>query len=1029
MSRSDRTNRFKQLFSILGMLLILGFATSALAQSASSAATVTTYQDDNGWKLLVDGESHYVKGMVWGYTPIGENYAHNLWGKPDEYIKNVLDYDCKLMKAAGVNTIRSFFNTPPKWVEYIYKEYGIMTIVNDLMGRYGIQVDGVWHPRTDYSDPRTREVLKNIFLEAVRKFKDTPGVLMYALGNESNYGLEWRSGEIEDLPVGERHKEKAKFLYSLYNEIIVAAKEIDSNRPYTIVNGDIQYIDLIKEYCPDLDILGSNVYRGRSFRDLWAKVKDNLDLPVLFMEFGSDAYNTLTDQEDQAAQADLLQAQWREMYAKSYGNGEEGNAIGGCVFEWRDEWWKAKSVDVEDLDLHNRDASWSNGAFPFDYVEGENNVNEEWFGIMQLGYPNEDGVSQAYPRMAYYVLQELWEVDPYALDKAGIDTSISAIDMRKLELEADVRSFKQAEKRRKAFYLDGGSLRAEFVVSGRERDIHEDGKDGLNVTNNEMLFLDFGFRPSGRLTGDFTLNLIADVPDKQLEIVYGHDRDENSIEIYDFNAVLKRDNFDVEAFYHVPRYHWGHEGDFYGLLWEATDMEGIDIWGQKAPFGAEIVGKKALDGLKIVFGPEIYWGANPKIMAKYNYERGHFKYSFIHSEDLDQATETSGGAAATNKATRATTFSVETDIIPGVKIELGAITSGSEKIDEEYDYLDGGNIVYDKIEFEDTLGAKARITYEGADFGTAYVEASYAGLVADGGEHHSLGEFDTELPHSGSGNKIEAEAGIGIFIGDYTIFPRVLWRENLEDANPIIDPLTSGTTLNPGLSPRNHDDDPFAVLDNREALSGEIFFTYDPTPATDFYHWNNDELEDAPLAFNVGFNYTEFSTATDSHLFFYKEGNTNAAFGEGLADEDIWKAVGRMVINTESGIKIVNRLEAGFQQSTGVPGPTREYYSTEFDIDFGQTHNLSGYLKKDQWGPYDYYQQFNVTYPWQIKLDYMYKIKHLLRKYVAGRLGRSAGIGIMGIYRTLDEDSPLDEYDDGKNDYNFEITSYLSYEF
>jgi hypothetical protein len=431
--------------------------------------------------------------------------------------------------------------------------------------------------------------------------------------------------------------------------------------------------------------------------------------------------------------------------------------------------------------------------------------------------------------------------------------------------------------------------------------------------------------------------------------------------------------------------------------------------------------------LKIVFGPEIYWGANPKIMAKYNFGSGPFKYSLIHSEDLDQASDSSGGNEATSKATRASTFSVTTDIIPGTKVELGVISAGSEKIDDEYTYLDGNNIFYDKIEFKDTLGAKAKITYEAFDFGLIYGAVNYAGLVADGGD--PLREFDTELPYSQYGNKVEAEAGVGIFMGDYIIFPRVLWRKNLEDANPIIAPSTTGTTLNPGLSPRNRDNDPFAVLDNRAARSGEIFFTYDPTQATDFYHWDNDNMEDAPFAMNIGFNYTEYSTPTDSYLFFYKEGNTNAAFGEGLPKEDVWKVTSRIIFNTEADIKFVNHLEAGFQQSDGGAGATRKYYSLEFDIDIRNKHNLSGYIKKDQWGPYDFYRQFNVTYPLQLKLDYSYKIDQPLQKFIKDRLGKSASIGIMGTYRTLDENSPLDEYQNGANDYTFEVTTYLSYGF
>jgi len=40
--------------------------------------------------------------------------------------------------------------------------------------------------------------------EIVKKYKNVPGILMYALGNENNYGLEWKSFEIENLPKTER---------------------------------------------------------------------------------------------------------------------------------------------------------------------------------------------------------------------------------------------------------------------------------------------------------------------------------------------------------------------------------------------------------------------------------------------------------------------------------------------------------------------------------------------------------------------------------------------------------------------------------------------------------------------------------------------------------------------------------------------------------------------------------------------------------------------------------------------------------
>ena len=123
------------------------------------------------------------------------------------------------MAKMGVNTIRSFTMIPPQWVTYIYREHGIMSVINPLMGRYGYNVDGKWIPFTDYSDPRTREVLKRDMQEFVQRYKDVPGVLMFAFGNESNYGLSWSSFEIENLPEGEQNTAKARYLYSLWNEV------------------------------------------------------------------------------------------------------------------------------------------------------------------------------------------------------------------------------------------------------------------------------------------------------------------------------------------------------------------------------------------------------------------------------------------------------------------------------------------------------------------------------------------------------------------------------------------------------------------------------------------------------------------------------------------------------------------------------------------------------------------------------------------------------------------------------------------
>ncbi len=1045
----------------LGALAVTLLLLAPLASHAQ-ADRIETYKDENGWKLLVNGEDYYIKGMVWSYSPRGQNYAYNLFGQSDDFIRKVLDYDFGLMKAAGINTIRTFMTIPPEWVEYIYREHGIMSVINPLMGRYGYTVGGKWVPFTDYSDPLTRETLRRDMAEVVRRYKDTPGVLMFAFGNESNYGLSWSSFEIENLPEGEQETAKARYLYSLYNEVISDGKEIAPGHLFSIVNGDIQYIDLIAELVPELDILGSNVYRGSSFTDLWARVDEKLDLPVTFFEFGSDAFNARSFQEDQVSQALILKEQWREMYNKSYGNGEEGNAIGAFVFEWRDEWWKY--LQVENLDIQDTNASWSNQAYLFDWAEGQNNMNEEWFGVMALGLPNSDGVYTARPRMAYNVLAEVFSIDPYGATKGEINNFFATMDMDFLELKGDVDKLKaDAFEAERKLQFTGGRFQGEFAVLGQEQDITEDGEDGVRFSDGQMLFLDVAFKPNDKLEGRASVNILGNVARKRpLEFTYG-DRglpltiqaetapevitqpgvfeereitfdDRERVEIYDFEATYTAEDFDVTAFYHTPRFHWGFEGDFFGLMRETTDIPGIDIWNGKAPSGIEIQGKNEFGGLRLVMGPEVYWGANPKFILKYDFKLGKIDWTFIHSEDVARLGEGANATEATLRQSRQTTLYAKKEFGNGMELEVGGIMSATERIDETYDFVDeAGNVYLDQIDFEDTLGLKAKLTFP--LFGTTtYIGAHHAGLVAEGGVHHTTyGVTDpSRLPYTGLGNRREYEAGMQMFFGNLMVYPRVLYRENLVDANPFIEPEISGGVLSPGTNPRDRDSDPFAVLENREARSAELYFTWDPTGATPFYDWDNDWREDAPFAFNFGGTYTELPTFTDSYQFFFEPTGGNANFGVGLPAEDIWAVSSRMIFNSRNNTKFIFRAVRGFEQSTGDPdGGTRDYWQLHGRAIWGNgKHSLTGFFMKDAWGPYDFFRQFNITFPEQIKLDYSMFLGGGLAG-ISDLVGeqQATKIGIRALYRTTDENSPDDEFLDGQNDYSFLTVVYFTYQF
>jgi len=1057
MAKSRAIAGMKNIGGLLAVMLFL-CAPTVHAQYHN----VETVKDDQGWRLIVDGEDYFIKGMVWSYSPRGETYTYNLFGQSDDQIRRILDYDFSLLRDAGVNTIRSFTMLPPQWVEYVYREYGIMTVINPLMGRYGYSINGKWVPFTDYSDPATREILKRDMADFVRRYKDTPGVLMFAFGNESNYGLSWSSFEIENLPEGEQNTAKARYLYSLFEEVIQGGKEIAPDHLFTIVNGDLQYIDLIAELTPSLDVLGSNVYRGPSFTNLWEEVDQKLDLPVVFFEFGSDAFNAREFREDQVAQALILKDQWQEMYNKAWGNGEEGNAIGAFVFEWRDEWWKY--LQTENLDRQDTNASWSNQAYLFDWAPGQNNMNEEWFGVMALGPTNAEGVSTARPRMAYHVLSEMFAIDPYGMSKGQMNNAVAGMNMDFLELQGDVDKLKAENyESSKKLQFTGGRFQGEFALRGREEEITELGEDGVEFSDGQMVFLDFGFKPTERLEGQFTVNLLGNVARKRpLEFNYG-DRglpltiqaetvnnffgglvevseetvtfnDRERVEIYDFEATYEGENFDMTAFYHTPRFHWGYEGDFFGLVAEATDIIGIDVWDAKAPQGIEFAGKGKWKNLKVVMGPEVYWGANPKFIVKYDFNLGSIDWTFIHSEDVARLGQGANFTQATVRQSRQTTLYGSKEFSNGWELEFGGMVSAPERIDETFDRVDrDGNIFIDQIDFEDTLSFKGRLNFP--FMGTQnFLQAQYAGLVSEAvAAIPTYGVTDpSRLPYSALGNRIEYQFGSQIFLGNWMIFPRLMYRDNLVHANPFIEPGINGGILSPGVEPRNRDDDPFAVLGNREARSAEVYFTWDPTGATPFYDWDNDWREDASFAFNFGGTYTEFPTFTDSELFFFEPAGANAPFGQGLPAEDVWSLSSRAIWNTKNKNRYILRVTRGFQQSTGDPnGGTRKFWQINGRAIWGNgRHTLTGFFIKDGFGPYDFFRQFNITFPEQIQLDYSLwlgpgfgAVTNPIAEQTATR------IGVRTTFRTSDENSPDEEFLDGRNDYSFLVLAYFTYNF
>ena len=408
---SENNKLIRPLARGLAISLIVMIAFSVSDCTSGHVASVKVISDSTGHKLTVDDTDYFINGMNWDYYPIGTNYSYILWDQPEEFILKVLDDEMSAMKAMGVNTIRQYVGVPPRWVKYIYETYDIFTILNHPFARYGMEIDGKWIANVNYGDPATRDQVLADVISMIEQFRYVPGVLMWLLGNENNYGLIWESSETQDMPEAQaNHLQQARDLYSLFNEAIRIIHIRDNRRPVAIANGDDQFIDLIAQEIKNLDIFGTNSYRGASFGDLFQVVNDKLGLPLLFTEFGADAYHATEMREDQTSQARYLVQNWGEIYSNSRGHGTIGNAIGGCTFQFSDGWWKSGPDD--NLDIHDIHASWANGGYFEDFVHGNNNMNEEWFGVCGKEAAETEGIYKLLPRKAYYVLQQVHQLNP-----------------------------------------------------------------------------------------------------------------------------------------------------------------------------------------------------------------------------------------------------------------------------------------------------------------------------------------------------------------------------------------------------------------------------------------------------------------------------------------------------------------------------------------------------------------------------------------------------------------------------------------
>ena len=369
--------------------------TSDHYQTSFERGNVRFVRWSNGdWQLRVNDHPFLIRGISYFPTPIGRSpdwgYKPHLdWMTSDENRNQRIDgpYDSfvdlngnnkqddneptvgdfRLFEELGVNTVRLYHHAVNKdLLRDLDRNHGIKVLMGDLVGDYTIGSDAAWEQGTDYSDEAQRSKMKASVRKMVMDHKDESYVLMWVLGNENNYGH------------GNNSRKDPQTYYRFINSLARMVHRLDPSRPVALCNGDIEFLDIIARECPDVDVLAVNAYRGKNGmgESFWSGLHDLWRRPVLISEFGCPSYNGEQSAEDaEHTQAEYLVSNWRDIAAHAAGS-KTGNSIGGVLFEFVDEWWKAgPQFDASIQDKTPQTKGPFHGGW----------IYEEWLGITSQG--------------------------------------------------------------------------------------------------------------------------------------------------------------------------------------------------------------------------------------------------------------------------------------------------------------------------------------------------------------------------------------------------------------------------------------------------------------------------------------------------------------------------------------------------------------------------------------------------------------------------------------------------------------------
>lgn len=316
-----------------------------------------------------DGDGVYqefvVKGVAFSPLPIA--------GKP--LTNAVYDRSVTWLKNLNANTVRTYSGVNKYFLQQAAAN-AIRVIVS-----YWVNTD------LDLSNAEVRQAAIDGFATMVLDLKDSPGVLMWNIGNEQNYSPTMNNGN-------------SPYWYSLVQEMAVAAYKVEGEKfhPVCVNNGHLYNIGNASMNANDvsltyIDLWASNAYE-MNFTSFFTSYRTKSAKPIVITEFGIDALDNSTKTEYENVQAYFDSTNWIQIRTAN------DVCVGATVFEFTDEWWKDSNGSIGNHD----DGGYATGAHPDGYS------NEEWWGIVAVTPDaDNDGLDEWRARKAYFMFQQLWK--------------------------------------------------------------------------------------------------------------------------------------------------------------------------------------------------------------------------------------------------------------------------------------------------------------------------------------------------------------------------------------------------------------------------------------------------------------------------------------------------------------------------------------------------------------------------------------------------------------------------------------------